>query len=83
MNNKEPITDGAPLQYSQRKDGVNELCNIKSDRFDMALDMTDKITKSHRSKREERHKGEDKETKNQEPSPVPKQEQNQSGNPSL
>ena len=33
LNNKEPITDGAPLIFTERKDGVNPAYNIRTDRF--------------------------------------------------
>lgn len=56
MNNKEPITDGAPIIFTERKDGVNPAHDIRTDRFELAIEATDKITKSHRAKREERHK---------------------------
>ena len=31
-NNKEPITDGAPLVYTDRKDGVRPEYDIRTDR---------------------------------------------------
>ena len=56
MNNKEPITDGAPLTYTERKDGVQPDYNIRTDRFEVAIDAMDKVSKTHQAKREERHK---------------------------
>ena len=56
-NNKEPIKDGAPLIYSERKDGVLPEYNIRTDRWEIAVDAMDKVTGSHRAKREERLKG--------------------------
>jgi histidinol dehydrogenase len=53
VNNKEPITDGAPIIYTNRKDGVNPAYNIKTDRFEIAVDAMDKIAASHAAKREE------------------------------
>lgn len=52
LENKEPIKDGAPLIYTERKDGVLAGYNIRTDRFEVALDATDKITGSIRAKRE-------------------------------
>lgn len=57
VNNKEPIKDGAPIIYTERKDGVQPSYNIRTDRFEVAVDAMDKITKSHRAKREERAAG--------------------------
>lgn len=54
MNNKEPITDGAPLIYTDRKDGVLPSYNIRTDRFDVAVEAMDKVAKSHAAKREAR-----------------------------
>lgn len=51
--NKEPIEDGAPIIFTDRKDGVQPQYNIKTDRFELAIDMTDKMAKEKVSKREE------------------------------
>lgn len=56
MLNKEPITDGAPLIYTDRSKGVEPAYNIRTDRFDLAIDATDAITRSHIGKREQRQK---------------------------
>lgn len=50
--NKEPITDGAPLIYTDRKEGVQAGYNIRTDRFEVAVEAMDKVTKSNRAKRE-------------------------------
>ena len=50
--NKEPISDGAPLIYTDRKEGVQAGYNIRTDRFEIAVDAMDKVTKSHLAKRE-------------------------------
>lgn len=55
-NNKEPITDGAPLIYTERKDGVQAAYDIRTDRFELAVEATDAISKTHKAKREERIK---------------------------
>jgi len=54
-NNKEPITDGAPIIFTERKDGVKPEYDIRTDRFELAVEATDLMTKTHLSKREERH----------------------------
>ena len=48
MSNNEPIHDEAPLIYTERKDGINPDYDIRSDRFDFALDAMSKIEKSYR-----------------------------------
>lgn len=50
-NNREPIKDTAPLIYTERKDGVQPAYDIRTDRFDLALDATDKIAQHHLAKR--------------------------------
>lgn len=52
MNNKEPISDGAPLIYSERKDGVIPEYNMKTDRWEIAIDAMDKVNKNKLAKRE-------------------------------
>lgn len=52
MSNKEPITDGAEIIYTDRKDGVLPGYNIRTDRWDAALDAMDIVSKSHLAKRE-------------------------------
>lgn len=54
VNNKEPITDGAPLIYQEREDGVQAQYDIRTDRFEIAIDAMDKVTGSHQAKREQR-----------------------------
>lgn len=62
MHNNEPITDTAPVVYTQRKDGVLPEYDIRTDRFDVALEMTELMAKDNLAKREERIKaGEKKE----------------------
>ena len=52
VNNGEPISDGAPLIYTERKDGVKAEYNIRTDRFDVALNAMDYVTASNRAKRD-------------------------------
>ena len=44
-NNKEPITDGAPITYTERKDGVKPEYNIRTDRWELAVDAMDTVSK--------------------------------------
>lgn len=41
--NKEPITDTAPIIYTEKKDGVLPAYNIRTERFDVAIDAFDKM----------------------------------------
>lgn len=54
MNNKEPIKDGSPLIFTDRKDGVRPEFDIRTDRFEVAIDAMDKVDKSNKAKREQR-----------------------------
>lgn len=56
LNNKEPLTDGAPRLYTDRKDGVMPAYDIRTDRFEIAVEAMDKVQKSKIAKREERSK---------------------------
>lgn len=58
IQNKEPITDGAPIIFTEKKDGVLPAYNIRTDRFDIALEAMDKIGKS-KAKKENAPKPED------------------------
>lgn len=59
VNNKEPIKDGAPLLYTERKEGVRASTNIRTDRFDVALEAADKIARSYMARREGKAKPEE------------------------
>ena len=54
--NREPITDGAPLIYTERKQGVLAGYDIRTDRFEIAIEAMDKVSKSNQAKREEKGK---------------------------
>lgn len=56
VNNKEPIKDGAPIMYTDRKEGIKASTNIRTDRMEVAVDATTKIAKSYKARREERAK---------------------------
>lgn len=56
VNNKEPITDGAPLVYTDRKEGVKPETDIRTDRWEIAVEAMDTVYQAQIAKREERHK---------------------------
>lgn len=50
--NKEPITDGAPEIFTERKDGVLSAYNIRTDRFEIACDAMNSIEASITAQRD-------------------------------
>lgn len=52
-NSKEPIKDGAPLQYTERKDGVIPAYNIRTDKGELAIEATDKLLKNELKRRQD------------------------------
>lgn len=52
VNNNEPITDSAPLIYTDRKDGIKAEFDIRTDRFDWAIEQMDKVAGSIRARRD-------------------------------
>ena len=56
LTQNEPIADGAQLNYTERKDGVRPEYDIRTDRFEHAIDAMERVTKTHLAKREERLK---------------------------
>lgn len=52
ITNKEPITDGAPIIFTERKDGVMPEYDIRTDKWDVAIDAMDKVETSNRMKRD-------------------------------
>jgi hypothetical protein len=52
VQNKEPIKDGAPEIFTDRKDGVQAAYNIRTDRFEIAAEAMDKVHKSTVAKRD-------------------------------
>ncbi len=58
ISNKEPVEGDhpAPIIFTERKDGVHAAYNIRTDRFEIAIDAADKIAKSYSARREERGK---------------------------
>lgn len=55
VNNKEPISDGAPLIYQERSAGVEAQYDIRTDRWEVAVDAMDAVSKASAAKREQRH----------------------------
>lgn len=48
----ESIGDGSPLIYTDRRKGVEPQFNIRTDRFELALDAMNNVNKSSLAKRE-------------------------------
>tara|TARA_Y100001934_G_scaffold228273_1_gene274539 strand:+ start:298 stop:687 length:390 start_codon:yes stop_codon:yes gene_type:complete len=55
-NNKEPISDGAPEIFTERKDGVISAYNIRTDRWEVAAEAMDKVSGSIQAKRDAKGK---------------------------
>ena len=56
VSNKEPISDGAPSIFTERKDGVVSAYNIRTDRFEIAAEAMDKVAGSIQAKRDNKGK---------------------------
>lgn len=54
LNNGEPISEGAPLNYTERKDGVLAETNIRHDKWDSAVEAMDTLAGRKREFREKR-----------------------------
>lgn len=52
MNNQADLERTAPLIYTERKEGVNPAHDIRTDRFEIAVEGMDKGTKSALAQRE-------------------------------
>lgn len=48
--NKEPIKDGAPLVYTEKKDGVLPQYNIRTDKWDLVLSKMEPANKQKMAK---------------------------------
>lgn len=53
IQNKEPIKDGAPIIFTERAHGVNPAYNIRTDRWEIAVDVMTKLEASKTAKRED------------------------------
>lgn len=51
--NNEPITDGAPIIFTARKDGVLPAYDVRTDRFEIAIDGMDYVAKSNLARRKD------------------------------
>lgn len=60
----EPIENVAPMIYTDYKDGVLPECDPRTDRFEIAQDSMDKVSKSYAAKRESTQTTETTETTN-------------------
>lgn len=58
----QPISDGAPLIYTDRRKGVEPQYNIRTDRFDIALTANDKLVNGILETRENFYKPDEKDT---------------------
>lgn len=54
VNNKEPVKDGAPMIYTARQEGINKAYDIRTDRWEVAIDASTAVAKSYKGKREDR-----------------------------
>lgn len=52
MELEEPITDGAPIVYTPRSEGVKPEYNIRTDRWDMVIEYAGLNNKNKRAKRQ-------------------------------
>lgn len=72
VENKEPISDGAPIIYTEKKDGVLPQFNIRTDKWDIALEAMDKVQASRIAKSKQymeslEKKGEDMDKSGEDP----------------
>ena len=56
VSNGEPITDGAPEIFTERKEGVLSAYNIRTDRWEVATEAMDKVQASITAKRDNKGK---------------------------
>ena len=43
LDENEPLTDGAPMIYTPKQAGVRDDCNIRTDKWVLAMDAMDKV----------------------------------------
>lgn len=51
VENNEPISDGAPIIFTDRRDGVLPAYDIRTDRFELAIEGMDYVAKSNLARR--------------------------------
>ena len=56
VSNKEPISDGAPEIFTERKEGVKSAYNIRTDRWEIATDAMSIVEGSIQAKRDAKAK---------------------------
>nr|WAE43717.1 MAG: hypothetical protein [Microviridae sp.] len=56
INNREPIKDGAPRIYTERKNGVLPEHDIRTDRWEVAVGGMDAVNRDKVTKRENKSK---------------------------
>ena len=61
--NNEPITDGAPIIYTNREDGVLPAYNIRTDRWEIAQQAMEAVNQANLARSKDYGKVENKETK--------------------
>lgn len=54
--NKEPIGESVPIIFTPRANGVEVQYNVRTDRFDIAIDAMSKVDKSIKARRQEKLK---------------------------
>ena len=52
VQNKEPITDGAPMIYTEKEQGVMPAYNVRTDRWEIAENAMDKVNAAKMAKRD-------------------------------
>lgn len=43
LDENEPITDGAPMIYTPKSEGVRPDCNIRTDKWEIAMNAMDRV----------------------------------------
>ena len=43
LDENEPLTDGAPMIYTPKQAGVREDCNIRTDKWSLAMEAMDRV----------------------------------------
>lgn len=54
IENNEPITDGSPLVFTKRADGVRPEFNIRTDKWDIAQEAMEKVSDAKKNKIKEK-----------------------------
>lgn len=74
VENNEPISDGAPLTYTKRADGVRPEYNIRTDKWDVAIETMNKVAQAKKNKiKENMSKGLTEKPKTEQPTEQPKE----------